>query len=79
MSWFKKLLDKMSPGQKPLRDKPLRGRLHEDVTAGNEAPGKAKTRPKGRISARVFRASTGRWEDLGVIAVAEVSAPASST
>ena len=34
-------------------------------------PGEAKALPIGTISARVFRAATGEWEDLGVIALAK--------
>ena len=36
----------------------------------NANPGEAKTKPLGYISARVWRAETGKWEDLGVIATA---------
>lgn len=33
-------------------------------------PGEAKTEPIGVIRARVYRAATGEWEDLGVVAPA---------
>jgi hypothetical protein len=32
--------------------------------------GMAKAKPQGSISARVYRAATDTWEDLGVIAEA---------
>jgi hypothetical protein len=50
----------------------VRGRVYRkknDPTDGQVKP--AKTRPEGTISARVYRAATGKWEDLGVISQPE--------
>lgn len=46
-----------------------RGRLYErpDEKDGSTPGGRSKTRPVGRIRARVMRKETGQWEDLGVI------------
>jgi hypothetical protein len=57
-----------------------RGRVYmkrEELAGGVPASGpgsiEVKARPKGSISARVYRAATGEWEDLGVIAEAQVT------
>jgi len=51
-----------------------RGRVYErkngDDGVGGTVAGKSVR--KGTISARVYRASTGTWEDLGVIAEAHI-------
>ena len=52
----------------------LRGRVYvkRDGTEGDRGGDmKTSTRPEGTISARVYRAETGEWEDLGVISKGE--------
>lgn len=52
-----------------------RGRTHRPLRAAPSPAGTmgpAKSEPQGYISARVYREATGEWEDLGVIAEAEV-------
>ena len=56
-------------GDKRVASKAVRGRVY--VRRGDEGAGNrvhAKAEPEARISTRVFRAETGKWEDLGVIA-----------
>lgn len=43
----------------------VRGRVYVKREVGIQP---AKAEPKAYISARVFRAATGLWDDLGVIA-----------
>jgi hypothetical protein len=45
----------------------FRGRVYEKKPARGSDGIVAKSLPKGRISARVWRAATGKWENLGVI------------
>ena len=41
--------------------------VHRFNAAPSDKTGQATARPEARISARVWRAATGKWEDLGVI------------
>ena len=41
--------------------------VHQFKAAPSDKTGQATARPEARISARVWRAATGKWEDLGVV------------
>lgn len=58
-------------GEKRVGPKGATGRVFADKGTGMGGVN-AKASPKGSISARVWRKETGKWEDLGVIAKAEV-------
>ena len=61
-------------GDKRIAPTATRGRVYarrkDREDSGNRLS--AKTRPRATISARVFHATTGEWEDLGVISSPEV-------
>ena len=60
---------RVAPG---MRGRVYKSRADLDIEAPAEPGLQVKARPKATISARVYRAATGEWEDLGVIAEADV-------
>ena len=41
--------------------------VHEFRAAPSDRTGQATAKAEARISARVWRSATGKWEDLGVV------------
>jgi len=52
-------------GERRIAPPGVRGRVYE--RKGGGGPLAVRGIPEASISARVFRAATGQWEDLGVI------------
>ena len=52
-------------GERRVAPQGARGRVYERKEGGG--PIAAASRLKGSIKARVYRAATGKWEELGVI------------
>ena len=77
-SWIKDFLRgrKRTKGTKNSRGRvyqPRTGWLARFFRRPNSGPGVAgKAEPIGTISARVYRAATGEWEDHGVISTGRV-------
>jgi hypothetical protein len=68
--WLKEDFKAWRRGEQRVAPRGIRGRVYERTDQAEAGPllKAATTKPEVVISAKVYRAATGEWEDHGVIA-----------